>query len=89
MIRDITNTFILREDTVKLNSHPGVKSFCMCVWLNKVGTLHKTDVNIIHCGTNNNSNETNTLKRLKRLLKEIKENNKKIHLKPSTPPEFN
>ena len=42
----------------------------MCDYI-KPGLRHQSDVIILHCGTNDISNEINTLKKLKNLLKQI------------------
>ena len=35
---------------------------------------HKPDIVILHCGTNDITNDVNTVKKIKKLVKEIEEN---------------
>ena len=67
MIKNITATGISRDHSVKIRPHPGATSIDMCDYM----LCHQPDVIILHCGTNDVSNERNTLKKLKKLLKEF------------------
>ena len=70
MIKNITGTGISKDHIVKIRPHPGDTSTDMCDYI-KPELRHQPNVIILHCGTNNISNEINTLKKLKKLLKEI------------------
>ena len=70
MIKNITETSISRDHTVKIRPHPGARSIDMGDYI-KRELRHQPDVIILHCGTNDIWNEINTLKKLKKLLKEI------------------
>ena len=67
MIKNITGTGISRDHSVKIRPHPGATSIDMSDYM----LCHQPDVIILHCGTNDVSNERNTLKKLKKLLKEF------------------
>ena len=69
MIKNITGTGISRDYTVKIRPHPRATSIDMCDYINPE-LHHQPDVIILHCGTNDISNEINILKKLKKLLKE-------------------
>ena len=70
MIKNITGMGISRDHTVKIRPHHGATSIDVCHYI-KPELRHRPDVIILHCGTNNISNEIKTLKKLKKLLKEI------------------
>ena len=70
MIKSITGTAILSDHTGKIRPHLGATSIYMCDYI-KAELRHQPDVIVLHCRTNDISNEINTLKRLKTLLKEI------------------
>ena len=70
MIPNITGTGISRDHAVRIRPHTGATSIDMCDYI-KSELRHQSDVTILHCGTNDFSNETNTLKKLMTLLKEI------------------
>ena len=70
MIKNITGTAILSDHTGKIRPHLGATSIYMWDYI-KVELRHQPDVIVLHCRTNDISNEINTLKRLKTLLKEI------------------
>ena len=70
MIKNITGMGISRDHNVKIRSHLGATSIDMWDYI-KPKLRHQPDVIILHCGTNDISNEINTLKKLKKLLKEI------------------
>ena len=70
MIKNITGTGISRDHTVKIKHHPGTTSIDMCDYINPE-LRHQPDVIILHCGTNDISNEMNALKKLNKLLKEV------------------
>ena len=55
---------------MKIKSHPGVSNINMCDYI-KPELRHQPDAIILHCGTNDMSNDINTLKKLKNILKEI------------------
>ena len=63
MIDNITGTGISRDHTVKIKPHPGATSIDMCDYI-KSKLRHQPGVIILHCGTNDISNEINTLKKL-------------------------
>ena len=63
MIENITGTGISRDHTVKIKPHPGATSIDMCDYI-KSKLRHQPGVIILHCGTNDISNEINTLKKL-------------------------
>ena len=63
MIDNTTGTGISRDHTVKIKPHPGATSIDMCDYI-KLKLRHQPDVIILHCGTNDISNEINTLKKL-------------------------
>ena len=70
MFKNITGTRISGDHTVKIRRHPGATRIDMCDYI-KPKLRHQLDVIILHCGTNDISNEINALKKLKKLLKEI------------------
>ena len=70
MIKNITGRGISRDHNVKIRSHLGATSIDMWDYI-KPKLRHQPDVIILHCGTNDISNEINTLKKLKNLLKQI------------------
>ena len=55
---------------MKIRPHPEATSIDMCDYI-KPELRHQPEFVILHCGTNDISNEINTLKKLKKLLKEI------------------
>ena len=55
---------------MKIRPHPEAKSIDMCDYI-KPELRHQPEFVLLHCGTNDISNEINTLKKLKKLLKEI------------------
>ena len=55
---------------MKIRPHPEATSIDMCDYI-KPKLRHQPEFVILHCGTNDISNEINTLKKLKKLLKEI------------------
>ena len=70
MIKNITGRGISRDHAMRTRPHPGATSIDMYDYI-KQKLRHQSDVTILHCGTNDISNDTNTLKKLKTLLKEI------------------
>ena len=60
MIKNITGTGISRDHTVKIRLHSGATNIDMCDYI-KPELRHQPDVVILHCGTNDISNEINTL----------------------------
>ena len=73
IIQNITCTGILRENTIKMRSHPGATMIDICDYI-KSELRQKADVVIVHCGTNIPKN-INTVKKIKKLVKEIEKNN--------------
>ena len=52
----------MRPQTVKMRPHPGATTVDICDYI-KPELRHKSDVIIIHCGTNDIENEINTVKK--------------------------
>ena len=57
-----------------MRPHPGVATIDICNYI-KPELCQKLDVVIVHCRTNDISNEINAVKKIKKLVKEIEENN--------------
>ena len=75
MVKNITGTGISRTNTVKMRNHLGATAVNTCDYI-KPELNHKTDVIIIHCGTNDIENEINTVKKIKKFVQEIDEHDK-------------
>ena len=76
MIKNITDTRISRSNTVKMRPHPGAATVDICDYikgLHQICDVHKPDLIIIYCGTNDIENEINKVKKIKKLVKEIYE----------------
>ena len=73
MLKSITGSGISRDHTVKLRPNPGATTVEM-IDKKKPVLRHKRDIIILHCGTNDITNDVNTAKKMKKLVKEIKEN---------------
>ena len=67
MIKNITGTGISRDLAIKIRPHPGATSIDMCDYI-KPGLRHQPDIIILHCETNDISNEMNTLKKFKEVI---------------------
>ena len=74
MIKNITDRGISRENIIRMRSHPGATTIDICDYI-KPELRQKLDVVIVHCGTNDISNNINTAKKMKKLVKEMEENN--------------
>ena len=70
MIKNVICTGVSRDYTVKIRPHPGATCIDICDYI-KPELRRQPNVIILHCKTNDISNEINTLKELKKLLKEI------------------
>ena len=73
MIKNITGSGISRNHSVKIRSHPGATTMDMFDYI-KPELRQNPDRIILHCGTNDLTNDVNTTKKIKKLIKEIKEN---------------
>ena len=70
MIKNIAGTGIWKDHSVKIRPHSGATSIGMRHYI-KPELCDQPDVIILHCGTNDISNEIHSLKKLNKLLKEI------------------
>ena len=73
MLKKITGSGISRNHTLKIRPHPGATTVDMIDYI-KPELCHKPDIIILHCGTNDITNDVNTVKKMKKLVKEIEEN---------------
>ena len=70
MLKNITGSGLSKDHTVKIRPHPGVTTIDMIDYI-KPELRHKPDIVILHCGTNDITNDVNTVKKIKNLVKEI------------------
>ena len=73
MLKNITGSGLSKDHTVKIRPHPGATTIDMIDYI-KPELRHKPDIVILHCGTNDITNDVNTVKKIKKLVKEIEEN---------------
>ena len=73
MLKNITGSGLSKDHTVKIRPHPGATTVDMIDYI-KPELRHKPDIVILHCGTNDITNDVNTVKKIKKLVKEIEEN---------------
>ena len=73
MWKNITGSGISRDHAVKIKPHPGATTVDMIDYI-KPELRHKPDIIILHCGTNDITNDVNTVKKMKKLVKKIEEN---------------
>ena len=73
MLKNITGSGLSKDHTVKIRPHPGATTVDMIDYI-KPELRHKPDIVILHCGTNDITNDVNTVKKMKKLVKEIEEN---------------
>ena len=59
----------------KMRPRPGERTVDICDYI-KLEPLHKPDVIIIYCGTNDIENEVNKVNKIKKIVKEIDEYDK-------------
>ena len=64
---------MFRDHTVKIRHHHGATTVYMIDYI-KPELRHKPDIIILHCGTNDITNDVNTVKKMNKLVKEIEEN---------------
>ena len=64
---------MLKNHAVKIKPHPGATTVDMIDYI-KPELRDKPDVIILHCGTNDITNDFNTVKKMKKLVKKIEEN---------------
>ena len=70
ILKNITGSGLSKDHTVKIRPHPGVTTIDMIDYI-KPELRHKPDIVILHCGTNDITNDVNTVKKIKNLVKEI------------------
>ena len=73
MLKNITGSGLSKDHTVKIRPHPGATTIDMIDYI-KPELRNKPDIVILHCGTNDITNDVNTVKKIKKLVKEIEEN---------------
>ena len=73
MLKNITGSGLSKDHTVKIRPHPGATTLAMIDYIKPELRL-KPDIVILHCGTNDITNDVNTVKKMKKLVKEIEEN---------------
>ena len=73
ILKNITGSGLSKDHTVKIRPHPGATTVDMIDYI-KPELRHKPDIVILHCGTNDITNDVNTVKKIKKLVKEIEEN---------------
>ena len=73
MLKTITRSGLSKDHTVKTRPHPGATTVDMIDYI-KPELRCKPDIAILHCGTNDITNDGNTIKKIKKLVKEIEEN---------------
>ena len=64
---------MFRDHTVKIRPHHGATTVYIIDYI-KPELRHKPDIIILHCGTNDITNDVNTVKKMNKLVKEIEEN---------------
>ena len=72
-VKNITGSGLSKDHTVKIRPHPGATTVDMIDYI-KPELRNKPDIVILHCGTNDITNDVNTVKKIKKLVKEIEEN---------------
>ena len=80
MIKNITDTGVLRTNTDKMRPDPGATTVDLCNYI-KLELRRKPDVIIIHSRTNDIENEINTVKKKSRSQRRLMNMTKRIHLK--------
>ena len=70
ILKNITGSGLSKDHTVKIRPHPGATTVDMIDYI-KPELRHKPDIVILHCGTNDITNDVNTVKKIKNLVKEI------------------
>ena len=73
MLKNITGSGLSKDYTVKIRPHPGATTVDMIDYI-KPELRHKPDIVILHCRTNDITNDVNTVKKIKKLVKETDEN---------------
>ena len=74
MVKNIAGTGISLENIIKMKPHSGATSINIWDYI-KPALRQKTDVVIVHFGTNDVPNNINTVEKIKKLVEEIGENN--------------
>ena len=72
-LTDITGSRIFRDHTVKIRPYPAATTVDMIDYI-KPELCHKPDIIILHCGTNDITNDVNTVKKMNKLTNKIEEN---------------
>ena len=72
-VKKITGSGLTKDQTVKIKPHPGATTIDMIDYI-KPELRDKPDIVILHCGTNDITNDVNTVKKIKKLVKQIEEN---------------
>ena len=73
MLKNKTGSGMSSYRTVKVKPHPGPITVDMSDYI-KPELRHKPDIIILHCETNDITNDVNTINKMNKLAKEIKEN---------------
>ena len=65
MLKIITGSGLAKDHRVKVRPHPGATTVDMIDYI-KPELCHKPDIVILHCGTNDITNDVNTVKKIRK-----------------------